>query len=102
MRLETQLRCRRLVEAAFLGVVATFTALLALVLCLAGLDHVLHAERWFLPRNLLALLIWAGAAVPGTAVACWWWRFSGREARCQSGLCPSCGYDLRATPGRCP
>jgi hypothetical protein len=44
------------------------------------------------------LLLLAFAALPGVRVT----RRSRATRRGNSGLCASCGYDLRATPGRCP
>jgi hypothetical protein len=34
--------------------------------------------------------------------AVWIWRFIRHERRRGIGHCPKCGYDLRATPERCP
>jgi hypothetical protein len=47
------------------------------------------------PHWFLALLFAAGPA---------WWAIGRRSRNKRSGLCPTCGYDLRATPpgGRCP
>lgn len=42
-------------------------------------------------------------ALPPAAVAITRRRRRGLERhRCESGLCPRCGYDLRASPQRCP
>jgi hypothetical protein len=52
-------------------------------------------EDWYVP-------FWAPcalAAVPGLLVIRRWYLLRRRIGK---GLCPACGYDLRATPGRCP
>ena len=47
-----------------------------------------------------ALLVPAAAVLP--AACAWRWAARRRRTREPSGLCPRCGYDLRATPGQCP
>src|SRR5262249_54482619 len=42
---------------------------------------------------------WAVALLASVAPAIWLWR---RVRRRPSGICPVCGYDLRASPQRCP
>ncbi len=48
---------------------------------------------------------WFVVLASGVSPALWgrgWWRRRIRRQRIRKGLCPVCGYDLRATPVRCP
>jgi hypothetical protein len=47
---------------------------------------------WWLPVLVFAAL---------PSVRAWRWAVARRRER-HTGLCPDCGYDVRATPGRCP
>ena len=53
------------------------------------------ARVWVVPYYALAL---ATAALPAARA----WRRWKRRREHPPGSCPSCGYDLRATPDRCP
>jgi hypothetical protein len=54
----------------------------------------LHRQKWE-----IALPHWAVAGLAAASPCYWYWSFRRRR---KPGLCPRCGYDLRATSGRCP
>jgi hypothetical protein len=66
-------------------------------LVLPGPPDRIWSERW-----LAYIPFWEIAALAAILPVLWMTTPLRRRHRNQSGLCPVCGYDLRATPGRCP
>ena len=67
-------------------------------------------SRFGLRRHLgrgvnLSVPAWLAALALAVLPAWWcrrWWRLRTGRRRRSEGHCATCGYDLRATPGRCP
>ena len=53
-------------------------------------------------QQTLSVPHWFVIAGSGVLPALWFRRRRRTRYRLRHGLCPSCGYDLRASPGRCP
>ena len=59
-----------------------------------------HSDVWF--EGEVASPLWVVALVTAAVPATWVVRRARRRTDPEPGLCPRCGYDLRAPPGRCP
>ena len=60
---------------------------------------------WYWGFVVVSVPYWAAALPAAFLPAAWLWSFLRRRRRRlreRARRCPSCGYDLRATPGRCP
>jgi hypothetical protein len=53
------------------------------------------AHRLYFPH-------WSLAAIAGILPSMWFWRWRRERVRRKRGRCLNCGYDLRASPERCP
>jgi hypothetical protein len=61
-------------------------------------DHPLrHSEGW-----VFAVRPWLPTLLTALLPAIWIWRFIKSRRAHRDGVCHTCGYDLRATPDRCP
>ncbi|HEY2589603.1 MAG TPA: hypothetical protein VGI81_27910 [Tepidisphaeraceae bacterium] len=74
---------------------------------LGSCDRAMGSPRlgfgWFYDASYFALMVpdWAIVAATGTLPVVWGLRYR-RSRRRKPGLCPTCGYDLRASTDRCP
>jgi hypothetical protein len=50
----------------------------------------------------MTLPLWFVVVLFGTPPVLWVRARRRRRRASAAGLCPGCGYDLRATPGKCP
>ena len=65
----------------------------------SGEDDLLTGRTVWLP---VWTIVAAAAVLPASRLGAWWVGSRRRAGRSRANRCPACGYDLRATPGRCP
>jgi hypothetical protein len=81
-------------EAALLAAVSLFALLSAAGVLAVALDHTADASLWVTGPLMVGAFTWAAVYQGG--------RLRRLRAGRRRGRCRSCGYDLRATPSRCP
>jgi hypothetical protein len=59
------------------------------------------AAPLMITTDIVAFPYWL-ATLLSAAVSFWLWRRLWKQSKIQQGCCKQCGYDLRATPERCP
>jgi hypothetical protein len=71
-----------------------------------GFHFLYHANQvtWSVPGtiSLVSIPLWLPAATFSVSPIIWLAQTRLRRYRGRNNLCPTCGYDLRATPERCP
>jgi hypothetical protein len=101
-RIGLALRCLAWVVAVWLGVQAIGATYAAVTDPYLGafIVPLVPGERRMSPRAYLWLVWTLETALLGALLLRSWRLRQSRRRR--SGFCDHCGYDLRATPGRCP